>query len=482
MKSTVEQLSPTRVRINVEVPFDELKPNFDRAYRKLAQQVKIPGFRPGKAPARILENRLGRGVVLDEVVNEAIPAKYSEAIMAEEVRPLSRPEIEVTQIEDGVSLAFTAEVDVRPEFTLPETDSITVTVDSVEVSEDDVTEQLDGLRARFGTLTGVERAAANDDFVVIDLSATVDGTPVEEATTSGLSYQIGSGGLVEGIDEALTGLSAGESATFRTTLVAGEFADRETEVLAKVTAVKERELPEADDDFAQLASEFDTLDELTADLRERLGKAKRMQQASQARDKVLAELIERTEVPLPISVVESEVEVRMHDVVHAFDHDDARLAEWLTEQGKTREEFDTGVREEAERSVKTQLVLDAVADAEEVGVSDMELTQQIVAQAQRYGVPPEQFLQQAQQSGQLGAVYADVRRGKALATVVRDVKVTDESGAEVDLSEFLGSDDDDTAEVTEAIEGSVDEADTAADGGAADAAEAADAQPETANA
>jgi trigger factor len=477
VKSTVEQLSPTRVRINVEVPFDELKPNFDRAYRKLAQQVKIPGFRPGKAPARILENRLGRGVVLDEVVNEAIPAKYSEAIAAEEVRPLSRPEIEVTQIEDGVSLAFTAEVDVRPEFTLPETDSITVTVDSVEVAEDDVTEQLDGLRARFGTLTGVERAAANDDFVVIDLSATVDGAPVEEATTSGLSYQIGSGGLVDGIDEALTGLSAGESATFKTTLVAGEFAERETEVLAKVTAVKERELPEADDDFAQLASEFDTLDELKADLRDRLGKAKRMQQASQARDKVLAELIERTEVPLPISVVESEVEVRMHDVVHAFDHDDARLAEWLTEQGKTREEFDSSVREEAERSVKTQLVLDAVADAEEVGVSDMELTQQIVAQAQRYGVAPEQFLQQAQQNGQLGAVYADVRRGKALATVVRDVKVTDESGAEVDLSEFLGSDDDDTVEVTEAIEGSGDSSDVSAD-----SEEAADAQPETANA
>lgn len=474
MKSTVEQLSPTRVRINVEVPFDELKPNFDRAYRKLAHQVKIPGFRPGKAPARILESRLGRGVVLDEVVNEAIPAKYSEAITAEEVRPLSRPEIEVTQIEDGVSLAFTAEVDVRPEFTLPELAGIEVTVDSVEVAEDDVTEQLDGLRARFGTLTGVERPAAHDDFVVIDLSATVDGEAVEEASTSGLSYQIGSGGLVDGIDEALTGLSAGEEATFTTTLVAGDYADRETEVLAKVTAVKQRELPEADDDFAQLASEFDTLDELKADLRERLGKAKRMQQASQARDKVLEELIDRTEVPLPASVVASEIEVRMHDVVHAFDHDDARMAEWLGEQGKTREEFDTGVREEAERSVKTQLLLDAVADAEQVGVSDMELTQQIIAQAQRYGVAPEEFLQRAQQSGQLGAVYADVRRGKALATVVRDVKVTDESGAEVDLSEFLGTDDADETEVSEALEASDDESSESRD--------PADAQPETANA
>jgi trigger factor len=466
VKSTVEQLSPTRVRINVEVPFDELKPNFDRAYRKLAKQVRIPGFRPGKAPARVLETRLGRGVVLDEVVNEAIPAKYSEAVTAEDVRPLSRPEIEVTQIEDGVSLAFTAEVDIRPEFTLPEASEISVTVDPVEVTDEDVTEQLDGLRARFGILVGVQRPAAEDDFVVVDLSATVDGNEVEEAATSGLSYQIGSGGLVDGIDEALTGLSEGETATFTTTLVAGDYADREAEVKAVVTAVKQRDLPEADDEFAQLASEFDTLDELTADLRDRLGKAKRMQQAAQARDKVLDVLIDRTEVPLPASVVEAEVEVREHDAVHAFDHDQGKFGEWLADQGKTREEFDTELRADAERSVRTQLVLDAVADAEEVQVSDMELTQQIVAQAQRFGVAPEEFLQRAQQSGQLGAVYADVRRGKALAVIVRQASVTDESGAEVDLREFLGDPDEDGAEAVEVEETAAEAAD--------DSAEAAD--------
>jgi trigger factor len=475
VKSTVEQLSPTRVRINVEVPFDELKPNFDRAYRKLASQVRIPGFRPGKAPARVLETRLGRGVVLDEVVNEAIPAKYSEAVTAEDVRVLSRPEIEVTQIEDGVTLNFTAEVDVRPEITLPDPADISVSVDPVEVTEDDVTEQLDGLRARFGTLVGVERPAAKDDFVVVDLSASVDGEDVEEAATSGLSYQIGSGGLVDGIDEALTGLSEGETATFTTTLVAGDYADREAEVKAVVTAVKQRDLPDADDEFAQLASEFDTLDELTADLRDRLGKAKRAQQASQARDKVLEVLIERTEVPLPGSVVDAEVEVREHDAVHAFDHDQAKFAEWLSEQGKTREEFDAEVRTDAERSVKTQLVLDAVADAEEVSVTDMELTQQIVSQSQRFGVQPEEFLQRAQQSGQLGAVYADVRRGKALALIVREATVTDESGAEVDLREFLGDDeadqagDDTPGETTdeaaaEATDGATDEGTDAGEG------------------
>ncbi|MBA2324445.1 MAG: trigger factor [Pseudonocardiales bacterium] len=441
MKSTVEQLSPTRVRIIVEVPFDELKPNFDRAYRKLAQQVKIPGFRPGKAPARVLENRLGRGVVLDEVVNEAIQTKYSEAVSTEEVRPLSRPDIEVTQIEDGVSLAFTAEVDVRPEFTLPDPAGIEVTVDAVEVTDDDVTEQLDGLRIRFGTLTDVDRPAANDDYVVINLSATVDSQEVPEADTTGLSYQIGSGGLLEGIDEALTGLSAGESATFTATLVAGKFVDREADVLAAVTAVKHRELPEADDEFAQLASEFDTLEELTADLRDRVGKAKRGLQATQARDKVLDELLERTEIPLPDSVLGAEVDVRQHDAIHAFDHDEERFVQWLAEQGKSRAEFDASAREEAERSVKTQLLLDAVADAEKVVVSDVELTQQIIAQAQRYELPPQEFLQQAQQSGQLGVVYADVRRGKALVTAVRLATVTDEAGNAVDLTEFLGEPD-----------------------------------------
>jgi trigger factor len=452
VKSTVEQLSPTRVKINVEVPFDELKPNFDRAYRKLAQQVRIPGFRPGKAPARILESRLGRGVVLDEVVNEAIPAKYSEAVTAEEVRPLGRPEIEVTEIKDGEQLAFTAEVDVRPVFDLPDASAFAVTVDDVAVTDEEVVEQLDALRARFGTLTGVERPAGKDDFVVVDLSATVDGKDIEEAATTGLSYQIGSGGLIDGIDEALTGLSADESTTFTTTLVAGEHANSEAAVTAKVTAVKERELPEADDEFAQLASEFDTLDELRDDLKDRLGKAKRMQQAAQARDKVLEALLEATEVPLPVSVLDAELEVRTHDAIHAFDHDEARFAEWLTEQGQTREEFDAEAKKDAERSVKTQLVLDAIADAEEVGVSDMELTQQIVSQAQRFGIAPEEFLQRTQQAGQLGAVYADVRRGKALAGVVRQATVTDEAGAEVDLSEFLGGDDAPEIEDVEVVE------------------------------
>ncbi|MPZ83418.1 MAG: trigger factor [Actinophytocola sp.] len=446
MKSTVEHLSPTRVRINVEVPFDELKPNFDRAYRKIANQVRIPGFRPGKAPARVIEQRIGRAPILDEVVNEAIPAKYSEVITAEEVRVLGRPEIEVTKIEDGDHLAFTAEVDIRPDITIPAFGELSVTVEDIELSDEEVDEQLDELRARFGTLAGVDRAAETGDFVSIDLEATVDGEEVEEAKTSGLSYEVGSGEMIEGIDEAIIGTSAGETKTFTTKLVAGEHAGRDAEVKVTVQTVKVRELPEPDDDFAQLASEFDTVDALRGDLRERLTRVKRMQQGVQARDKVLEALLEVTEVPLPESVVESEVESRQHDAVHTFDHDEDRFNEFLTEQGKTREEFDTDVREEAEKAVKTQLVLDSIAEAENVSVDDNELTERIIYQAQRFGISPDEYVQRAQQSGQLGAIFADVRRGKALASVVRLATVSDASGNDVDLEELFGPRDEPAAE------------------------------------
>ncbi|WP_051385370.1 trigger factor [Actinokineospora inagensis] len=454
MKSTVEQLSPTRVRINVEVPFDELKPNFDRAYRKLASQVRIPGFRPGKAPARVIESRIGRAPVLDEVVNEAIPAKYMEAVNAGEVRALGQPDIEVTKLEDGDHLAFTAEVDVRPDITVPAFGEFKVSVDDLELTDAQVDEQLDELRARFGTLTGADRPVEDGDFLSVDLSATVDGQEVEDAKTSGLSYQVGSGELIDGIDDALLGAQVGETKTFTTALVAGEFAGQDAEVSVTVQSVKVRELPEPDDEFAQLASEFDTIEDLRADLRERLTRVRKMQQGVQARDKVLDALLEIVEVPLPDKVVEAEVSSRQHDAVHPFDHSEEQFNAYLATEDRTREEFDAEVRAEAEKSVKTQLILDAIAESEQVSVSDAELTERIIYQAQRFGISPDEYVQRAQQSGQLGAIFADVRRGKALASVVRQAEVTDESGNAVDLSELFGADEPAeataVAEVTEA--------------------------------
>ncbi|MEV6363094.1 trigger factor [Nocardia asteroides] len=450
MKSTVEQLSPTRVRINVEVPFEELKPDFDKAYKALAQQVRIPGFRPGKAPAKLIETRVGRGAVLEQVVNDALPGRYAEAVQSAEVKVIGQPEIEITKIEDGEELAFTAEVDVRPEIALPDYSGLEVTVDSFTIEDADIEQQLTSLRQRFGTLTGVERAVQDGDFVSIDLSATVDGEDVPEAATTGLSHEVGSGQLIEGLDEAVTGLKAGESAEFTSTLVAGEHAGKEAVITVTVQSVKERELPEADDEFAQLASEFDTIDELKEDLKGRVERTKKVEQAGQIRDKVLDTLLETVEVPLPEAVVKAEVDAVLHDAVHGFDHDEAKLAEALEAQGSSREEFDKDTQEAAEKSVKTQLLLDAIAEAENTQVGQQELTERILFQAQRYGMSPEQFIQQVQQAGQLGAVFADVRRGKALAGVVGQVKVTDSEGNVVDTTEMFG-DPADSAE-TEQVE------------------------------
>ncbi len=439
MKSTVEQLSPTRVKINVEVPFDELKPDFDRAYRKIAQQVNIPGFRPGKAPARILEQRLGRGVVLEEVVSGVVSAKYAEIVRAGEVHPLGRPEIEVTKIEDGDHVAFTAEVDVRPKIEMPAFNELAVSVDDIAVTDAEVDEQLDGLRSRFGTLTTVERPVQQGDFVSLDLSAAVDGAEVADLATTDLSYEIGSGQLMEGIDDALVGASQGEERAVNAVLAAGEYAGRQAEVTAKIQAVKERELPAADDEFAQLASEFDTIAELRADLRARLGRVKAMQQGTQARDKILKILLDTTEVPLPAAIVDSEIESRKHEALHSFDLDEARLGQWLEQQGHTAEQFDADLRNAAQETVKAQLLLDAIADNEDLSVTDSELSERIMYQAQRQGVSPNDYALQLQEAGGLGTVYADVRRGKALAAVLSQAAVTDASGNPVDIDALSDS-------------------------------------------
>lgn len=438
MKSTVEKLSPTRVRINVEVPFAELQPEFDQAYKQLARQVRLPGFRPGKAPAKLLEARLGRGAVLEQVVNGALPSRYSEAVTTAEVRPLGEPAIEVTRIEDGEELVFTAEVDVRPDIDLPDLSELKVSVDAVEVADDEVDSELQSLRARFGTLKSAERPAQTGDFVSIDLSATVDGEPIAEAQTEGLSHEIGSGQLIEGLDEALVGLSVGESATFSTKLVGGERAGQDAEVTVTVQAVKERELPEPDDEFAQLASEFDTIDELRADLAERVLRVKRIHQAEKIRDTTLETLLEMVEVPLPEAIVQSQIDAALHNAIHGLDHDEDKFAAVLEEQGSSREKFDAENREAAEKAVKTQLLMDAIADDLAIKVEENDLSERLVLMSRQYGIEPQQLIEMLQQNNQMPAVFADVRRGLTVAAVVEAATVTDSDGNVVDTSEFFG--------------------------------------------
>ncbi len=473
MKSTVEQLSPTRVRLNVEVPFEELEPDFDRAFKQLAKQIRLPGFRPGKAPRKLLEARVGRGAVLEQVVNDALPGRYSQAVSETDVKPLGQPDIDITKIEDGQELVFTAEVDVRPEITLPDLSSLKISVDPVVVEDEDVAKELETLRARFGTLTGVERPVESGDFVSIDLSATVDGNDVPEAKTEGLSHEVGSGQLIDGLDDALTGMSSGDTKTFTTKLVAGPHAGQDAEVTVTVGSVKVRELPEADDEFAQLASEFDTIDELKENLTDQVKRYKSIQQAEQIRDAAIETLLEQTEVPLPEKVVQAQIDETVHQAIHGLDHNEDRFADVLKEQGSSREEFDADARTNAEKAVKTQLLMDAVADDLAIEVGQNDISDRLMLMSRQYGIEPQQLIQLLQQNNQLPAMFADVRRGLAVAAVVEAATVTDTDGTAIDTTEFFGSPSD-ADELVSDIELDTEVAESADSEGAAAEGDAAD--------
>lgn len=438
MKSTVEQLSPTRVRINVEVPFAELEPDFQRAYKELAKQVRLPGFRPGKAPAKLLEARIGREAMLDQIVNDALPSRYGQAVAESDVQPLGRPNIEVTKKEYGQDLQFTAEVDIRPKISLPDLSALTVSVDPIEIGEDDVDAELQSLRTRFGTLTAVDRPVAVGDVVSIDLSATVDGEDIPNAAAEGLSHEVGSGRLIAGLDDAVVGLSADESRVFTAKLAAGEHAGQEAQVTVTVRSVKERELPEPDDEFAQLASEFDSIDELRASLSDQVRQAKRAQQAEQIRNATIDALLEQVDVPLPESYVQAQFDSVLHSALSGLNHDEAQFNELLVEQGSSRAAFDAEARTASEKDVKRQLLLDALADELQVQVGQDDLTERLVTTSRQYGIEPQQLFGYLQERNQLPTMFADVRRELAIRAAVEAATVTDSDGNTIDTSEFFG--------------------------------------------
>jgi trigger factor len=415
VKSAVETLSPTRVKLTVEVPFEELQPALDAAYKRIAAQITVPGFRKGKVPNRVIDQRVGRAAVLDEAINDAINTNLDAALRDNDVKLLGRPEVEVTAFEDAAPLEFTAEMDVVPEFELPTYDSIEVTVEASEVTDAEVDEQLDELRSRFGSLKPVERAAAAGDTVLFDISGTDAGEPVEDLSATALSAELGKGSILPGFDDAVLGAEAGEARTFTFVPEIGELEGKELEVTVSVVAVRERELPDADDDFAQLASEFDTIEELRADLRERLGRMRLLEQGYAARDKVAEALLAATEVPVPDTVVTQQVEEHFADGHGDEDH---------------RAEVEAQTRD----SLKTQLILDKIADVEELSVSEAELSTWLVQQAPRYGMSPDQFAQELVNAGQVPAAVAEVRRGKALAHVLEHATVTDTNGTAIDLA------------------------------------------------
>jgi trigger factor len=439
VKTDVEELSPTRVRLSVEVPFDELKPSLDKAYREVGRQVRIPGFRPGRVPPPVIDRRVGRDVVLSQAVNDAMPDLYAKAVAEGDLHTLGQPEVEITSLDDGKELTFTVEVDIRPKFELPDLASLAVTVDDTLVNPDEVAEYLGSLQERFASLKGVQRPVETGDYVSIDLSASVDGESVEDAQASGLSYQVGSESLLDGLDDALVGMSAGASATFRTELAGGELAGREADVTVTVHSVKVKEVPGLDDEFAQLASEFDTLGELRADTRAQLERMKANQQVTQARDRALDALINRIDLPLPESVVAEEAEQNRDSLVQQLDRAGATLDGYLEMANQTQEQFDADLQERARRAVKVSLVLDQLAREEELNVDPAELTAYVTRQAEQMGVAPERLAKQLADDGRLPLAAAEVLRGKAMNLIAERVKVTDSAGHEVDVKAALNA-------------------------------------------
>ncbi|WLW54994.1 trigger factor [Streptomyces sp. YU58] len=436
MKSAVETLNPTRVRLTVEVPFEELKDSLDAAYKKINQQVTVKGFRKGKIPARVIDQRFGRGAVLEEAVNDALPKFYTEAVNEAELNVLGQPEVDITELKDGETLNFTAEVDVRPALEIPDYSGIEVEVDAVEVSEEDVDKAVTELRERFASTSPVERAAEDGDVVTIDLEAKVDGEVLEDGVASGVSYTIGSGELLDGIDDAVKGLEAGGETTFTSELKGGSAAGKEAEVTVKVTQVAARELPELDDDFAQLASEFDTLEELKADSRKRLENMKQYDQATQAQERVLEKLLELVEVPVPEKLLEDEINTRKHNLEHhQLGQMGLDLEKYLEIQGKTVEEFDSETKEAAVKGIKTQFVLDELVKQEKLNVNQEELTEHLMRRAASSGMSPDQFAQAVVEGGQVPMLVGEVARGKALAAVVEKATVKDTNGEVIDLDD-----------------------------------------------
>jgi len=466
VKTDVEELSPTRVRLTVEVPFDELKPSLDHAYREVGRQVRIPGFRPGHVPRQVLDQRVGRGAVLEHAINDAVPELYLKAVREAEVSALGQPEVEITKLEDGTEIAFTAEVDVRPGFEIPDLAQLQVVVDDADVSPDQVEEYLGALRERFASLRAANRPAQSGDYVSIDLAAQVDGKAVEDAQATGVSYEIGSGTMLDGLDEVLEGMAADETATFQTELAGGQHEGSQADVTVTVRSVKVKDLPELDDDFAQSASEFNTVGELRANTRKQMEIVRKAGQAGQARDRAIEAILARIDMPLPEALVDHEIEHRRESLEQDLDQAGLTMDGYAQSRQLSAADIEKEIADEVRRSVKARFILDQLAEQENLSVEQDEIGQYISQLAYQQGVPPEQFARQLTSSGQLGAVVSDVLRSKAADLLAQRVKVADESGRKVAIG--------DAGEDTGTGDGAPEAADTDA---SAEASEAEAAEP-----
>ena len=425
MKISVRNLEPTKVKLTVTVEPEELNPYLDAARKEIAKQVNVPGFRKGHVPGKIIDQRIGFAAVAGEAVNDAVPELYSKALDEKKIRPMAQPEFDVQDVpqaaNDDTKLKFTATVERRPDIELPEIDGLEIAIAKPEVKDEDVDKRLEALRQRFGTLVGVDRPATKGDFANIDLTAEIDGETVD--SQEGVSYELGSNTMLDGLDEALDGLSAGEETTFEGTLEAGEHEGQKATVKVKVNSVKAEELPELDDEFASEASEFDTLDELKADIRKAAAQDAEGRQATEARDAFIAKLQEGLEIPVPKGVKANMVAEQLKGMTPH--------PEKATKEQKAQAE------ETVEKELRDQMVLDALAEKLDVQVSQSDVFNFLASIAQQYGMDPNNFIQAIIKNGQLGSAVQEVARSKGLLAGMRAVKFTAD-GEVVDLSGFLG--------------------------------------------
>ncbi|MDR0415782.1 MAG: trigger factor [Propionibacteriaceae bacterium] len=441
MPSTIERLSPTRVKLTLEITAADFKPALDKAYRAIAAQITLPGFRKGKVPPAIIDQRLGRETVLNEAVNSVLPDAYGAAIVEHGLAPLGQPEIEAVTLEPGQDAVFTAEVDVRPDFDLPDLASLAVTVAAATVDDASVEERVAMLRERFAETAPVDRAAAVGDQVTISLVGTQDGVELPDATASDLPYVIGSGELVDGLDEAVIGLQAGESAVFSSTLLGGPHKGETADITVDVTQVAERILPEADDDFAQLVSQFDTVAEMRADLRQGAAREALIGQAEAAQSKLLDTLVAATPFDLPEGLVAREVETRTDQINQSLQRAGLSLSDYLAQasDGKTAEDFWAELATEAEQSLRRRIVIDKLVEELRPTVSENDLTQFVMRQSQERGWSPQDMLDHMKEHDHLAEWMTEIRRAKAVAALLLQAKVIDEDGRAVDLSPVLAT-------------------------------------------
>ena len=425
MKISVRNLEPTKVKLTVTVEPEELNPYLDAARKEIAKQVNVPGFRKGHVPGKIIDQRIGFAAVAGEAVNDAVPELYSKALDEKKIRPMAQPEFDVQDVpqsaNDETKLKFTATVERRPDIELPEIDGLEIAISKPEVKDEDVDKRLETLRQRFGTLVGVDRPAAKGDFANIDLTAEIDGETVD--SQEGVSYELGSNTMLDGLDEALDGLSAGEETTFEGTLEAGEHEGQKATVKVKVNSVKAEELPELNDEFASEASEFDTLDELKADIRKAAAQDAEGRQATEARNAFIAKLQEGLEIPVPKGVKANMVEEQLKGMT--------------PDPEKATKEQKAQAEETVEKDLRDQMVLDALAEKLDVQVSQSDVFNFLASIAQQYGMDPNNFIQAIIKNGQLGSAVQEVGRSKGLLAGMRAVKFTAD-GEVVDLSAFLG--------------------------------------------